>query len=670
MKEFKVALIGNQNSGKTTLFNVLTGSQQRIGNFPGTTVEKKEGTLEENHNIHIIDLPGVYSLSTYSMDEMVATSYLLEEKPDAIINIVDATNIERNLYLTMQLLELNIPMIVVLNMMDLVKKQHQTIDIAEISNTLGVLVIAISAQKKHGVDQLIKEVESLLEQTLNRPPIQYLEGSKYIDEVLQVIASSEPTKKYSVYWAIMVLEQDDMWLQKLNLTPQQQLKITAIRKLIEKKNQTDIESFIIQMRYHKITALCNKAIYKEKEYTNSNFSNKIDTVLTHKYLGLPIFLTIMWGMFVVTFHTLGTPLQMVLSTVLHQCHLYIVAFLTHLEVAPWFLSLLQNGIFAGIGSVLSFLPIVILLFFFLSVLEDSGYMARVAFLMDALLQKIGISGKSFVPMIIGFGCSVPAILATRSLPSERDRKLTILLIPFISCSAKLPVYSIIVNAFFPNKAAIVMLLMYSIGVCIAICIALFLKSTVFLGESVPFLMELPTYRIPTIRNLWQQMYGKAKEFITRVFTIIFLASIVIWFLQSFNFQLQYVSHPEHSILANIGYAIAWLFKPIGFGDWRLATSLLTGVIAKESVVSTLTILTGSMYDTQLVEILPTLLTPSSALSFLTFTILYAPCVATIAIIYKELQSFKETAVLVVSQTILAYIVAYAVYLIATIVSVR
>lgn len=670
MKEFKVALIGNQNSGKTTLFNVLTGSQQRIGNFPGTTVEKKEGTLEEKNNIHIIDLPGVYSLSTYSMDEIVAISYLLEEKPDAIINIVDATNIERNLYLTMQLLELNIPMIVVLNMMDLVKKQHQTIDIEEISNTLGVLVIAISAQKKQGVDQLIKQVESLLEHTLNRPHIQYLEGSKYIDEVLHVISSSVPTKKYSVYWAIMVLEQDEMWLQKLNLTPQQQLKITAIRKLIEKKNQTDIESFIIQMRYHKIAALCNKAIYKGEEYKNSNFSNKIDTVLTHKYLGLPIFLTIMWGMFVVTFHTLGTPLQMVLSTVLHQCNLYIVAFLTHFEVAPWFLSLLQNGIFAGIGSVLSFLPIVILLFFFLSVLEDSGYMARIAFLMDALLQKIGISGKSFVPMIIGFGCSVPAILATRSLPSERDRKLTILLIPFISCSAKLPVYSIIVNAFFPEKAAIVMLLMYSIGVFIAICIALFLKSTVFLGESVPFLMELPTYRIPTIRNLWQQMYAKAKGFITRVFTIIFLASIVIWFLQSFNFQLQYMSHPEHSILANIGYAIAWLFKPIGFGDWRLATSLLTGVIAKESVVSTLTILTGSMYDTQLIEMLPTLLTPSSALSFLTFTILYAPCVATIAIIYKELQSFKETALLVVSQTILAYMVAYAVYLIATIVSVR
>lgn len=349
----------------------------------------------------------------------------------------------------------------------------------------------------------------------------------------------------------------------------------------------------------------------------------------------------MWGMFTVTFHTLGAPLQMVLSTILHQCNHYIIVFLSNFEVAPWLLSLLQNGIFAGIGSVLSFLPIVILLFFMLSLLEDSGYMARVAFLMDDLLQKLGISGKSFVPMILGFGCSVPAILATRSLPSERDRKLTILLIPFISCSAKLPVYSIIVSVFFFDKAAIVMLLMYSIGIFVAIVIALFLKSTILVGESIPFLMELPPYRIPTIRNLWQQMYVKAKGFITRVFTIIFLASISIWFLQSFNLQFQFSSHPEQSILANIGYTIAWIFKPIGFNDWRLATSLLTGIIAKESVVSTITILTGGVYDTQLAQILPTLLTPSSALLFLTFTILYSPCIATIAIIYKELHPLKK-----------------------------
>ena len=668
MKEFKLALLGNQNSGKTTLFNIVTGSQQHIGNFPGTTVEKKEGTLEGNKHIHIIDLPGIYSLSTYSNDEVIATSYLMEEKPTAIINIVDATNIERNLYLTMQLLELNIPMIVVLNMMDVVNKQQQTIDTAEISNTLGVPVLAMSAQKKQGVNQLIQEIESFVTHSPSRPHIQYAEGSIYINEVLSILSSSGHTNNPCVYSAMMALEQDEMWLPKLNLTPKQQLKITAIRNLMEKKNQTDIESYLILLRYQKITALCHRSIDKRKEYPCSTFSNKIDIVLTHKYLGIPIFLLVMWGIFVLTFHTLGAPLQTILSTALHQGNVYIISLLSRFEVAPWLLSLLQNGIFSGMESVLSFLPIIMLLFFLLSLLEDSGYMARVAFLMDGLLQKIGISGKSFVPMILGFGCSVPAILATRTLPSERDRKLTIFLIPFISCSAKLPVYSVIVNAFFPDNAAFVMVFMYSMGVFIAICIALFLQSTILRGESLPFLIELPTYRIPTIRNLWQQVNEKAKGFITRVFTIIFLASISIWFLQSYNLQFQYTNHPDQSILANIGQCIAFVFKPMGFGDWRLATSLLTGVIAKESVVSTLTILTGSMYDTQLPQALTMLMTPISALSFLTFTILYTPCIATIAIIYKELHSLKETVLLVVLQTGFAYVVAYVVYLLATIVS--
>lgn len=668
MKNYTIALMGNQNSGKTTLFNILTKSNQHIGNFPGITVEKKEGICEAKPYLHIIDLPGIYSLSTYSNDEEVATSFVIDQTPDLIINIVDATNIERNLYLTMQLLELDIPMVVVLNRMDVVINNRQTIDIQEITKQLGVPVIPISAQKKQGIDTLLQTLDNVL---LSNGKIEkkymYQNQTSTIEEVIKIIEPTIQFKSYPLlYCAIKVLEGDGDWTTKLELSQLQIAKITTIRRGIEKSTKTDIESYIIQLRYQIITNLCKKAVNHGGHNKSQILSDRIDAILMHKYIGIPIFLSIMMGIFYVTFNLLGVPLQNILDTLLQQGSDKIIALLSFYKVEPWLLSLVQDGILAGMRSVLSFLPIIVLLFFFLTLLEDSGYMARVAFIMDALLQKVGLTGKSFVPMILGFGCSVPAILATRTLPSNKDRKLTIILIPFISCSAKLPIYSLLVKTFFPNKAAITMLLMYSLGIFVAIIVALLLKGTIFVGESVPFLMELPTYRMPTLKNIRQQVSDKAKDFIKKAFTIIFIASIVIWFLQSYNLHFEYINTPNKSILAKIGYTIAWIFKPLGCGDWRLTTSLFTGIIAKESVVSTLAIVTKATNEGQLLQTMSNLLTPVSALAFLTFTVLYVPCVATIATIYKELRSLKETVLIVIFQTGVAYFVAYIIHWIGTI----
>lgn len=659
MDTYKIALIGNQNSGKTTLFNTLTGSTQHIGNFPGITLEKKEGTWNRHSNIHIIDLPGIYSLTSYTIDEIVATNYLLQEKPDVIINIVDATNLERNMYLTMQLLELEIPIIIVLNMIDVVIKNNQRIDIHGISKMLGVPVVAISAQKKQGIDVLYAEVNTMLtHKTI--PSFKYPNDPGYFDEAIQIIASKNRNCPY-LYCALQVLEDETEWKERLSLTKQDVVRLTALRKVIEKTKSTDIQKYIIQTRYEYIGLICQKMVHKPFTDTTHVITNKIDAILTHKYFGIPIFLAIMLTIFYLTFHVLGAPLQNMLEQMLQIGTDILVNFMVTWKVAPWLIALIQDGIFAGVGSVLSFLPVIMLLFLFLSLLEDTGYMARVAFLMDALLQKIGLSGKSFVPLILGFGCSVPAILATRTLPSERDRKITMILVPFISCSAKLPIYSLIVNAFFPQKAAITMLLMYGLGIFVAIFIALLLKSKVFIGESVPFLMELPTYRFPTIKSIQHQVQKRAVDFIKKAFTIIFLASIILWFLQSFNLQFQYISNANESILAKIGYTIAWIFKPMGCHDWRLSTSLFTGIIAKESVVSTLTVLSKATSDGQLLQSVTSMLTPASALSFLTFTVLYVPCAATIATLYKELHSLKETISIVIFQTGIAYLVAYIVY---------
>ena len=659
-----LALAGNQNCGKTTLFNALTGSNQHVGNFPGVTVEKKEGSIKKYKDAVLVDLPGIYSLSPYTSEEVVTRDFLVKDRPDAIINIVDATNLERNLYLTLQLMELNIPMILALNMMDEVRASGNTIHVKKLSQELGIPVIPISAAKGEGISDLLDTVIKTLKGDKALPRLVFCKGEVHraIHSIAHIIEDHAQAAGYPIrFAATKLVEGDEPMFKALDLDSGDIHIIDHIVEQMEQDLGTDREAALADMRYSYIEQLCAQCVVKHQETREQLRSEKIDRLLTSKYLGIPIFLLIMMLIFWLTFSVLGAPLQDLLSGWIDSFTAFLEAFLVRNQVTPWLISLLINGVCAGVGSVLSFLPIIVLLFFFLSLLEDSGYMARVAFVMDKLLRKIGLSGRSFVPMLIGFGCSVPAIMATRTLSSDRDRKMTIVLTPFMSCSAKLPIYGMITAAFFPEHPAIVMVSLYVLGIMIAILSGLLLKNTIFQGNSVPFVMELPAYRLPDAKSVLLHMWEKAKDFLHKAFTIIFIASIVIWFLQSFDWRLNMVSDSANSILASVGSIIAPLFTPLGFNDWRASTALITGFTAKESVVSTLTILTGASSDAQLSAMLTQIFTPLSAFSFLAFTILYMPCVAAFAASKRELGSMKQALLTAGYQTLVAYIVGTLIY---------
>lgn len=664
MNEILLALAGNQNSGKTTLFNCLTGSNQHVGNFPGVTVEKKEGRILKHREMTLVDLPGIYSLSPYTSEEVVTRDFLLDEHPQVIINIVDATNIERNLYLTLQLMELSIPMVIALNMMDEVRASGNTIDVEELQKRLGVPVIPISAGKNEGIADLVDAVVRTAKTGVKPDHLDFCTGEVHraIHAISHIIEDHAQKAGYPLRFAATKLVEGDEPTQKaLGIHPNDIHLIDHLVRDMEEALGTDREAALADMRYSYIEELCKACVVKRGETREQLRSEKIDRILTHRVLGIPIFICIMLIVFWLTFNVIGTPLQNLLETGIDAGVTKLSDLLAEWNVTPWLSSLLIDGVCAGVGSVLSFLPIIVVLFFFLSLLEDSGYMARVAFVMDKLLRKIGLSGRSFVPMLIGFGCSVPAIMSTRTLSSERDRRMTILLTPFMSCSAKLPIYGMIIAAFFPKHGGLVMCAMYLTGILVAVLSGLLLKNTVFRGNPVPFVMELPAYRLPSARSVLLHMWEKAKDFLHKAFTVIFLASIVIWFLQSFSFDLHLVENSADSMLAAIGSFVAPIFAPLGFNDWRASTALITGFTAKESVVSTLSILTGAGSDAQLSTALSTMFTPLTALSFLTFTILYMPCVAAFAAAKRELGSARRAVLTALYQTGAAYVAALTVY---------
>ena len=665
-----IALAGNQNSGKTTLYNKLTGSNQHVGNFPGVTIEKKEGQLKKYKDISLVDLPGIYSLSPYTMEEVVTRDFLLKEKPDLILNIVDATNIERNLYLTLQLMELSIPMVIALNMMDEVTASGNSIDVQKLSSHLGIPVIPISASKGEGISELIDVVIRSIKENSSPKKHDFCVGEvhKAIHSISHLIADQAEDAGYPTRFAsTKLVEGDGPTFKSLKITENQMHIIEHVVEDMEEALKTDREAALADMRYCYIERICSEAVVKRQETKEQQRSEKFDEILTHKYFGIPIFFGIMFFIFWMTFNVIGAPLQELLEILIGRFTEIVSNIMIAFDVSNWVYSLVINGIFAGVGSVLSFLPLIVILFFFLSILEDSGYMARVAFLMDKLLRKIGLSGRSFVPMLIGFGCSVPAIMATRTLASERDRKMTIVLTPFMSCSAKLPIYGMITAAFFPDNAAAVMTGLYVMGIVVAILSGLLLKNTIFKGEPVPFVMELPAYRIPSRKNVLIHMWEKAKDFIQKAFTIIFLASIVIWFLQSFNWSFDIVEDSSKSILAFLGSIVSPIFIPLGFNDWRASTALITGLTAKEAVVSTLSVLTGAVTDVQLSEVLYTIFTPLSAFSFLTFVLLYMPCVAAFAATRRELGSLKYALLTALYQTVTAYMAGAAFYQIGSLI---
>ncbi|HBC32008.1 MAG TPA: ferrous iron transport protein B [Clostridiales bacterium] len=665
-----IALAGNQNSGKTTLYNKLTGSNQHVGNFPGVTIEKKEGQLKKYKDIFLVDLPGIYSLSPYTMEEVVTRDFLLKEKPDLILNIVDATNIERNLYLTLQLMELSIPMVIALNMMDEVTASGNSIDVQKLSSHLGIPVIPISASKGEGISELIDVVIRSIKENSSPKKHDFCVGEvhKAIHSISHLIADQAEDAGYPTRFAsTKLVEGDGPTFKSLKITENQMHIIEHVVKDMEEALKTDREAALADMRYCYIEKICSEAVIKKQETKEQQRSEKFDEILTHKYFGIPIFFGIMFFIFWMTFNVIGAPLQELLEILIGRFTEIVSNIMIAFDVSNWVYSLVINGIFAGVGSVLSFLPLIVILFFFLSILEDSGYMARVAFLMDKLLRKIGLSGRSFVPMLIGFGCSVPAIMATRTLASERDRKMTIVLTPFMSCSAKLPIYGMITVAFFHDQAAAVMTGLYVMGIVVAILSGLLLKNTIFKGEPVPFVMELPAYRIPSRKNVLIHMWEKAKDFIQKAFTIIFLASIVIWFLQSFNWSFDIVEDSSKSILAFLGSIVSPIFIPLGFNDWRASTALITGLTAKEAVVSTLSVLTGAVTDVQLSEVLYTIFTPLSAFSFLTFVLLYMPCVAAFAATRRELGSLKYALLTALYQTVTAYMAGAAFYQIGSLI---
>ena len=657
------ALAGNQNCGKTTLFNQLTGSNQHVGNFPGVTVESKEGVIRGYKDDTVVDLPGIYSLSPYTDEEIVTRDFLLKNKPDGIINIVDATNIERNLYLSMQLIELNIPMVIALNMMDEVRANGGTIKIDKLQEELGVPVVPISASKNEGIDELIETAVRTAQNRQYPRRQDFCSGAVHraIHSIAHLVEDhAERIQTPSRFAATKLVEGDEPMLNALNLSDNEKDMVEHAVTEMERELDTDREAALADMRYTFIDRLCADTVVKCGESKEHARSVKMDNLLTNKYLAIPIFLLIMLLIFWLTFGVIGSFLSDLLSQGIDFVTNVVSDALTAYGINPVVHSLVIDGVFAGVGSVLSFIPTIVVLFFFLSILEDSGYMARVAFVMDKLLRKIGLSGRSFVPMLIGFGCSVPAIMATRTLSSERDRKMTILLTPFMSCSAKLPIYGMITMAFFPKYRALVMIGLYVLGMVVGVLMGLLLKRTLFHGKPVPFVMELPNYRLPSPKSVGMLLWDKAKDFLTRAFTVIFVATIIIWFLQSFDVRLNPVSAGDDSMLAGIGRWIAPIFAPLGFGDWRASTALLTGFSAKEAVVSTFAVLTGSN-TANMSAALSSIFTPLTAISFLVFTLLYTPCVAAISAVRREMNSGKAAVGVVFLQTGVAWVVAFIVY---------
>ena len=652
------ALVGNQNCGKTTLFNQLTGSNQHVGNFPGVTVDRKDGVIKGYKNTLITDLPGIYSMSPYSSEEIVTRNFLLKEKPKAIINIVDATNIERNLYLTMQLLELNMPMVVALNMMDEMSGNGGTVLINELEAHLGVPVVPISAAKGEGIDELVSHV---LHVAYYQEKPQFLQhfDNQALDRCINAIEHliEDHAKKARIplrFAASKLAENDSLLLEQLDLSQNEKEILEHIRKQLEEESSFDCSAAIASDRFHSIINICRQTVKKPHESKERLRSQKIDQFLTGKYTGIPAFIGIMGIVFFLTFNVIGSFLQGILENGVSIVTNYVDTLLTQAQINVALHSLIIDGIFNGVGTVLSFLPIIVTLFFFLSILEDSGYMARVAFIMDKLLRKIGLSGRSIVPMLIGFGCTVPGVMASRTLSSRRDRQMTIILTPFMSCSAKLPIYAFFTSVFFPGKGALVMIFLYIFGILTGIIFALILKGSLFKGEPVPFVMELPNYRMPGAKNVCQLLWEKAKDFLQRAFTVIFVATIVIWFLQTFDLRFNIVTESKDSILAILAGYIAPIFNPLGFGDWRISTALISGFMAKESVVSTLSILYGSTQS-----LLMSLTTPA-ALSLLIFCLLYTPCIAAIAAIKRELNG-KWALIVVFGQCLIAWLASFVVY---------
>mgnify|MGYP003189285368 FL=1 len=656
------ALVGNQNCGKTTLFNQMTGSKQHVGNFPGVTVDRKDGVIKGHNNTLITDLPGIYSMSPYSSEEIVTREFVIREKPKGIINIVDATNIERNLYLTMQLLELGFPMVVALNMMDELRENGGSVLVNEMEEALGVPVIPISAAKAEGIEELIQHaihVAKYQEKPLETDFCRKEEGvHRGIHAVMHLIEDHAEKAEIPVRFAASkIMEGDEKILEQLNLTENEKNLLEDISRQTEEETGLDRAAAIAQMRFAYIEDVCSESVIKPKESREHLRSRKIDRFLTGKYTGIPAFVGIMAVVFWLTFNVIGAFLQGLLESGITALTDVVDHAMTAAHVNSVVHSLVIDGIFSGVGGVLSFLPIIVTLFFFLSLLEDSGYMARVAFIMDKLLRKLGLSGRSIVPMLVGFGCTVPGVMASRTLPSERDRKMTILLTPFMSCTAKLPIYAFFTVAFFPKRGALVMIGLYVFGIVMGILMALIFKKTAFKGEAVPFVMELPNYRLPGAKNVGHLLWDKAKDFLQKAFTVIFIATIVIWFLQNFDMGLNMVSDSQNSILALVAGVLAPIFLPVGFGDWRIVTALISGFMAKESVVSSLTVLFGSSAALQ------GTLTVAGAAALLVFCLLYTPCVAAIASVKRELGG-KWAAAMVFGQCLIAWVVAFVVYQIA------
>ena len=658
------ALAGNQNCGKTTLFNQLTGSNQHVGNFPGVTVDRKNGEIKGHGNTLVTDLPGIYSLSPYTSEEIVSRQFILEEKPTGIINIVDATNIERNLYLTMQLMELDVPMVLALNMMDEVRGNGGSIHINEMEEFLGIPVVPIVASKNEGVEELVSHALHIAQYQERPGRTDFCDKDDHggavhrcLHGIMHLIEDHAKTAGIPVRFAASKLvEGDDLVLDALHLTQNEKEMLEHIISQMEEERGLDRAAAIADMRFSFIQKLCDQTVVKPRESREHERSRKIDKFLTGKYTAIPAFIGIMALVFYLTFNIIGAWLQGLLEMGIGWFTEVVDGALTAWNVNETLHGLIIDGIFSGVGSVLSFVPIIVVLFFFLSLLEDSGYMARVAFVMDKLLRKIGLSGRSIVPMLVGFGCTVPGVMASRTLPSERDRKMTIMLTPFMSCSAKLPIYGFFTAIFFPGQGGLIMVGLYFLGILVGILAALLSKSTMFRGEAVPFVMELPNYRMPGVKNVAHLLWDKAKDFLQRAFTVIFIATIVVWFLQTFDFHLNLVSDSQNSMLATVAGLLSPIFAPLGFGDWRVSTALIAGFMAKESVVSTLSVLFGAT------ENLLAVLSPLAAASLLVFCLLYTPCVAAIASVKRELGG-KWALTMVIGQCAVAWVCAFVIRLI-------
>ena len=681
---YRYALAGNPNCGKTTLFNAVTGSNQYVGNWPGVTVEKKEGKItHDNMNAYIVDLPGIYSLSPYSSEEIVTRNYIIDEKPDLIINIVDATNIERNLYLSLQLAELGIPMVIALNMIDMIEKNGDSIDTAKLSSLLGIKVVPISAGKGTGIHKLLhaamheavhgdeKASEKHIDRHLNMcaPPDIYTGKVKEaVNRIENIIKDKCASKDLPLRWsAVKLIEGDEPTLTSLDLTDTQLNCIEAIVSELETEN-IDREMVIADQKYKFICSVTQRTVTRSHEAGHMTFSDKIDRVVTHKFFAIPLFFLLMLAIFYITFGALGANLTELVDGLINENFAGLVrSFMTNHNAADWATGLVCDGIIGGVGTVLSFFPQILLLFFFLSILEDSGYMARAAFIMDRALHTIGLSGKSFVPMLMGFGCSVPAIMATRTLENEKDRRLTMMLIPFMSCSAKMPVYSMFIMAFFPNVRGVVVISLYALGFVVAVASAFILQKTVLKGGHAPFVMELPPYRMPTGKTLCLHLYDKIKDFMTKAGTVLLGASIIIWFCQYFNFSLQHVESSEESILGVIGSFIAPVFAPLGFGDWKSSVAMLTGLVARESIVTTMGILYGAGEGASISAAVSSAYTPAAAYSMMVFALLFIPCFAAVTTLRKEMNSRKWTLLALGFQACTAYVITFVIYNLARVI---